>query len=242
MRVIAPASFKMGSAPGNVAGNGDESPVHRVTFARPFAVAIHEVTRGEFARFVADTGYDTGSECQVVREDRWQVVAGTSWKNPGFPQTDTDPVVCVSWIDANEYIAWLGGKSGRKFRLLSESEWEFLAVVGSAGSVIGPGTANYDAQDSWKYTAPVGSFAADAFGLQDVLGNVWEWLEDCYYESYDAAPTDGSARTDNCSGKRSLRGGSYGDAADLLRPAYRLRGPEGGRYATLGFRLARNLD
>ena len=141
-----------------------------------------------------------------------------------------------------KYISWLNERSGQKYRLLSESEWEFLAVAGSANRALSASTANYASEDSWRYTAPAGSFGADALGLHDVLGNVWEWLEDCYSGSYDGAPDDGSARTNDCVGKRSLRGGSYGDAADLLRPRYRLRGPEDGRYATLGFRIARNLD
>jgi len=242
MAVIAPASFEMGSPPSAVEGNGDEGPVHRVTFAKAFAVGIYEVTRGEFTRFVADTGYDTGNECQVVRDEHWQVVPGRSWKNPGFRQTDAEPVVCVSWLDATKYIEWLSARAGRKFRLLSESEWEYLAVTGSAGHALSPKTANYKAADAWQYTAPVGSFGPDALGLYDVLGNVWEWLQDCYFGSYEGTPADGSARTVGCTGKRSVRGGSYGDTAELLRPTYRLRGPEGGRYVTLGFRLARNLD
>src|SRR5437879_3906283 len=100
-----------------------------------------------------------------------------------------------------------------------------------------------EGRDLWDYTAPVGSFSPDSLGLYDILGNVWEWVEDCYNYSYSGAATDARARTDHCSSadKRVLRGGSYGDGPELLHPAYRLRGGTGGRYVTLGFRVARSL-
>jgi sulfatase modifying factor 1 len=249
MVTVPAGTFDMGSTPEelaaagvDVAENGDESPKHRVEFAKPVAIGAYEVTRGEFARFVADTGYEAAADCQIVKNDQWQVVPGASWRSPGFPQGESDPVVCVSWTDVARYVEWLRRKSGKPFRLLSEAEWEYVARKGSAGRQLGPTTANYGEKDGWPYTAPVGSFGPDALGLHDVLGNVWEWLEDCYHGSYDGAPAGGRARVDGCTGKRVTRGGSYGDAANLLRPGYRLRGPEDSRYATLGFRLARDLD
>jgi formylglycine-generating enzyme required for sulfatase activity len=249
MAIVPAGTFEMGSTPEDlvaagvdVAANGDESPRHGVRFGKPFALGAYEVTRGEFARFVADTGYEAQPDCQIVRNEEWQVVPGTSWRAPGFPQGDSDPVVCVSWADATRYVEWLRRKSGKPFRLPSEAEWEYVARNGSASRKLGPTYANYGENDGWPHTAPVGSFAPDALGLHDVLGNVWEWLEDCYHGSYDAAPADGRARVDGCTGKRVVRGGSYGDPANLLRVGYRLRGPQDGRYATLGFRLARDLD
>jgi formylglycine-generating enzyme required for sulfatase activity len=234
------------------AGNGDEAPLHRVKFARPFAVGVDEVTRGQFARFAAETGFRAGGGCQVVRHDEWQVVDELTWKSPGFAQSDADPVVCVSWREATQYAEWLARKSGKPYRLPSEAEWEYLARRGGEGRALTHDTANYgeekccarkvEGRDAWEFTAPVGSFPADAFGLHDVLGNVWEWLADCYHENYVGAPADGRAWAGSCSGKRIVRGGSYGDGSMLLRPAYRLRGPEDARYATLGLRVARDLD
>lgn len=255
MAVVPAGEFEMGSLVHKTKGNDDEGPVHRVKFAKPFAVGVNEVTRAEFARFAAESGFQTVHECQVVREERWQSIKDLDWQNPGFPQEASHPVVCLSWRDASQYAAWLARVTGKPYRLLSESEWEYLAKKGSGGHPLDHEVANYgggdperccagkaQGRDSWEFTAPVGSFPADAFGLHDVLGNVWEWLGDCYFASYEGAPTDGRARTAPCIGKRSVRGGSYGDGAELLRSDYRLRGPEEARYATLGFRVARDLD
>ena len=252
MMTIPAGEFSMGSAPGAAEGNGDESPVHRVRFAKAFALGVNEVTRDEFTRFANEVELESAGECQVVRDEQWQTIQGLDWKNPGFAQTDTDPVVCVNWREAKQYVEWLSRKAGRVYRLPSEAEWEYVAVRGSAGRVLSHELANYGAEkccagrteghDTWQYTAPAGSFPADALGLHDVLGNVWEWLADCYRESYEGAPVDGRPREDSCNGKRVVRGGSYGDGSALLRSAYRLRGPEAGRYATLGFRVARDLD
>lgn len=252
MMTVPAGEFSMGSAPGSADGNGDESPVHRVTFAKPFALGIDEVTRGEFAKFATEVKLTSTGGCQVVRNEQWQTVPELDWKNPGFAQTDADPVVCVNWHEATQFIEWLSRKSGKPYRLPSEAEWEYVAVRGSAGRALSHESANYGAEqccagkaegrDTWQFTAPAGSFPADALGLHDVLGNVWEWLADCYHESYEGAPSDGRAREDSCEGKRVVRGGSYGDGSALLRSAYRLRGPDVGRYATLGLRVARDLD
>lgn len=253
MATVPAGSFDMGS---NVAttGNGDEIPQHRVTFERPFALAVHEVTRGEFARFVAATRYDAGADCNVLVDEEWRVTSGLNWSNPGFEQADDEPVVCVNWEAARAYARWLAGETGRPYRLPSEAEWEYVARRGGLADAPTHEAANYGSEkcceglqqgrDRWLQTAPVGSFAPDQFGLHDVLGNVWEWLEDCYHENYEGAPVDGGARTTNCSGpdRRIVRGGGYGDAAWLLRPGYRLRGPLEARYATLGFRVALTLD
>jgi formylglycine-generating enzyme required for sulfatase activity len=253
MATVPSNNFDMGSAVATE-GNGDEVPRHRVTFAKPFAVGIHEVTRGEFARFVTATGYDAGNDCNVLVDEEWRVTPGLKWSNPGFEQTDDEPVVCVNWPAARAYAGWLAKRTHRPYRLLSEAEWEYVARLGGVADAPSHDTVNYGAEtccqglrqgkDRWLHTAPVGSFAPDRFGLHDVLGNVWEWLEDCYHESYAGTPTDGSPRTTNCSGadRRVVRGGGYGDAAWLLRPGYRLRGPLAARYATLGFRVALTLE
>ncbi|MCE3286387.1 MAG: hypothetical protein K0R70_2643 [Steroidobacteraceae bacterium] len=160
----------------------------------------------------------------------------------------------MNWLAARAYVDWLAKTTGHPYRLPSEAEWEYVARRGGLAESPSHDAANYGAQtccaglrqgrDRWLHTAPAGSFPADALGLHDVLGNVWEWLEDCYHESYAGAPANGGARVSDCSApsRRVVRGGGYGDAAWLLRPGYRLRGPLDQRYATLGFRVARSLD
>ncbi|MBB6093726.1 formylglycine-generating enzyme required for sulfatase activity [Povalibacter uvarum] len=254
MKVIAAAAFDMGSGSGDPLASVDERPQHRVTLARAFAIGVHEVTREEFAAFVSATRYDAGNSCGALAGDpqKWKVETGRTWRNPGYSQTDRDPVVCVSWKDAQAYARWLSEKTGHEYRLPSEAEWEYVARTGLANGRIDHEGANYGAEgdsfapftsgkDRWLETAPAGSFPADALGLHDILGNVWEWIEDCYRDTYAGAPADGTARAD-CSAKdvRSVRGGGWGDAAVLLRPAYRLRSPPEARYFSLGFRVARD--
>ena len=134
-----------------------------------------------------------------------------------------------SWNDAKEYVGWLSSQTGAEYRLLSESEWEYAARAGSGtkyswGNEIGVNRANCarcDSQWDFKQTAPVGSFAPNAFGLYDMHGNVYEWVEACWNASYAGAPSDGSAwRSGNCA-ERVLRGGSWGDVPWNLRAAYR---------------------
>ena len=189
--VVVPAGrFMMGSRSG-----GDvERPVHEVTIARPLAVGVKEVTFGEWGACVS------GGGCG------------------GYLPSDNGnrPVVSVSWKDAQAYVEWLSGKTGEEYRLLSESEWEYVARAGTRteywwGDEIGRNRANCRGCGSrWdgKQTAPVGSFSANPFGLYDVHGNVREWVEDCWNGSYAGAPTDGSAwESGNCS-RRVVRGGS----------------------------------
>ena len=257
MQVVPAGAFTMGYEPDEDNPETDARPLHRVVIEYPFAVGVHEVTRGQFAAFVRDSGYDAGNQCNVYDTDWWYVKEGINWQTPGFDQGDDEPVVCVSWLDAKQFVAWLSDRTGRNYRLLSEAEWEYIARNrGTEGQLenIGHDTANLGApeccgprkegKDRWERTAPVGSFAADELGLHDVRGNVWEWLEDCYHQDYEGAPVDGTARTANCSnpGDRVVRGGSYGDAVFYLRAGYRLRAPAENGYFTLGFRVARTLD
>ncbi len=234
--VIVPAgSFVMGadgpeSAP-------DERPAHVVAIAAPFAAGADEITVGEFARFVAATGHDAGDACNLIVDGEWRLIPGRSWRDPGYPQRDDHPVACVSWQDAVAFVAWISSEAGAPYRLLSEAEWEYVARAGGDDA-----PANGKGGE-WEYTSPAGSLGPDRSGLRDVRGNVWEWLADCYHDSYEGAPADGSARTGACShpDRHALRGGSWNDGPELLRPGYRLRGPADGRYFTLGFRVARSL-
>lgn len=258
MVTIPAGEFQMGKTIDRGYGEMD-GPTHKVTLARSFALATHEVTLGEFRAFAASSGYVSEGKCNVYDDNTsWHIDPTRNWAKPGFPQEENHPVVCVSWRDANAYIGWLNARTGRQYRLPSEAEWEYVATSADLGNSRNGGKVTHDlanigkeeccggkveGADKWTWTAPVGSFAADRFGLHDLRGNVWEWQQDCYNVNFDGAPADGSPRTSNCSSPdwRVVRGGSYGDAGEFLEERFRLRGPEDQAYFTLGFRLARSL-
>ena len=275
--VLIPAGrFRMGCDSGNDSCQDDERPVHDVDVAS-FALAKYEVTRGQFAAFVAATGHQArgcGVYAWKVRRfgrDRWEWEADdrASWRAPGFGQRDNEPVVCMSWEDAQAYVRWLSAETGEDYRLPSEAEWEYAARAGTTTSFhwgasrsehCGHANASdrtaertftsqeyrwtfSDCTDGAARTALVGSYTPNAFGLYDMAGNVWEWVEDCWHDNYAGAPRDGSAWTSggNC-GRRVLRGGSWNGTPGFLRSAFRLGGDAGGRLDGLGFRVSRTLD
>ena len=243
--VVPSGSFQMGSPLGESGRLDSEGPVHRVTIVRPFAVGVYEVTRGEYGRFVSSTGWSSGDSCWVYEGGEWKDRSGRSWRSPGFHQGDSHPVVCVSWEDAQGYVEWLSDETGEEYRLLSESEWEYVARGGTEtayhfGSSLTSSRANYGRNNDG--TVRVGRYGTNGFGLHDVHGNVWEWVEDCWNDSYHGAPTDGSVWKSGDCGKRVLRGGSWSDGPRYLRSAFRLRYPSGGRDSVIGFRVARTLD
>jgi formylglycine-generating enzyme required for sulfatase activity len=200
-----------------------------VTIATPFAVGKFEVTFAEWDACVAQGG------CSHRPDDR-------GWGR------GRQPVIDVSWHDAQRYVAWLSRKTGTSYRLLSEAEWEYAAQAGTGREAVvtpGAGQANCDGCGSrWdnKQTAPVGSFSANAFGLHDMLGNVWEWTADCRNgRGVVAAPSDGSARTDGDCSSHVLRGGSWFDNPVYTRSANRFRLTADFRLEIFGFRVARTL-
>ena len=230
MVVIPAGSFRMGCVTGRDCDD-DEHPVHTVRLAAPFALSVHEVT---FADWEACT---SAGGCSRHRPD-----------DEGWGRGNR-PVINVSWEDAQSYVSWLSRETGAAYRLPSESEWEYSARAGTVTSYgwaneIGRNRANCDGCGSrWDddRTAPVGSFAANSWGLYDMHGNVWEWVEDCWNGSYRGAPLDGSAWPQgNCS-ERVLRGGSWFDYPGLLRSAFRFRNAPGSRSSYVGFRVARTL-
>jgi formylglycine-generating enzyme required for sulfatase activity len=158
-------------------------------------------------------------------------------------------VINVSWDDAQGYVAWLAKKTGKPYRLLSEAEWEYAARAGTAtpypwGDEPGTNRANFKgagSQWSGKQTAPVGSFEPNKFGLHDMIGNVWEWVQDCGNESYKGAPADGRAWESGDCGLRVARGGSWLNLPEGARAAGRYWDPPGLRSILLGFRVARTL-
>ncbi len=263
MVVIPSGSFTMGSSPAETTRESVpdkfaafERPQHKVSIGRSFAISRYPVTRGEFAAFVQETGYVAGNNCAVWDGEQWQQRPEANWNNPGFAQTERDPVVCVNWQDAQAYVTWLNGKarnlmstgSDGPYRLPSEAEWEYAARGGKAtarwwGEGIGSANAAcFGCGSQWEKTTPVGSFRPNPFGLYDVLGNVWQWTGDCWNESYAGAPNDGSAWTTGNCDLRVYRSGSWVSVAGQLRSAGRSRvGPEN-RSNGLGFRLARTLQ
>ena len=253
--VVPPGSYMMGSPNSEAKRSSDEGPRHRVTLDLPLAVGVYEVTRGEYSRFVSETGHAAGNSCRTYKGGEWKERSGRHWKKPGFSQTKRHPVVCVNWEDAKAYVRWLSRQTGQTYRLLSESEWEYVARAGTAGpfhtgATISTKQANYDGKHTYgsgrkgryrKKTTPVGKFAANAFGLHDVHGNVREWVEDCWNGSYDGAPLDGSAWVSGNCRQRVLRGGSWLNGPGYLRSAFRYTHTTGYRDFVAGFRVARTL-
>ena len=239
MVVVSGGSYEMGSPGDEAERSTNEGPQHRVRIPGPFAVGRYEVTFVEWDACVARGG------CNGYRPD------DRGWGR------GRRPVMNVSWEDAKSYVEWLSGETGKGYRLLGESEWEYVARAGTTGPFHFGGTistdqANYDGNHTYgsgrkgvypKKTVSVGSFPANGFGLHDVHGNVWEWVEDCWHEGYTGAPTDGSAwmSSGDC-GKRVLRGGSWNYEPRNLRSANRNWNSAGLRdYYNGGFRIARTL-
>jgi len=270
MVVIPAGSFVMGVAPGEEEREGVPDqfkgrsvPQHSVN-VRSFMLGKYEVTVGEFARFVNETGHRTDGGCFAWNGTKWDMDQSKNWRNPGFGQGDRHPVACVSWDDAKAYTTWLSRRTGKSYRLASEAEWEYAARAGTstarhwgndgnqgcgfantadqtAKSQV-PGASNWAAatcNDGHAYTAPVGSFWTNGFGLHDMIGNVWEWTEDCWNENYNSAPTDGSAWQYGKCEIRVRRGGSWIFDPWNARSAYRSRNPTVNRYDYVGFRVAR---
>jgi sulfatase modifying factor 1 len=241
-----------------------ERPRHEVSVPA-LSLARHDVTRGQFAAFVAATGYAPTPGCKVWYGKASAVKPDAGWRSPGFPQTDRDPVVCVSRTDALAYIAWRSRKDGRAYRLPSEAEWEYAARAGDTGvspwagdparqcALANGASATYGkafpeepyvtraCADGYAFTAPVGSFRPNPFGLYDMLGNVWQWTADCRHDGYEGAPTDGSAWTGGDCSAAVRRGGAWFDGLWLLRYAIRKNGDVDRRDNGTGFRLAESL-
>ena len=263
MVVVPVGSFTMGSWVGEEGHDGDESPSHPVTIKQPFALGRFAVTRGEFAAFVKATGYHSKHSCYAWNLADWTPKSSLSWRSPGFAQSDRDPVVCVSWIDAQAYVAWLRAKTGRPYRLPSEAEWEYAARAGAQTryffgederkfcrygngadrslTAIAPPEPVLTCSDGYAFTAPAGLYRPNGFGLYDMLGNAWQWVADCVHRDYKNAPRDGSAWIDesgDCT-RRVGRGGSWLRSADRLRSASRLWSKASDRWFDWGFRVAR---
>ena len=288
MVMIPAGSFTMGSTKSEVEHDAFsemrlklEGPP-RIVNIRKFAAGKFNITRGQWAAFVSDTNRPTKGGCSwsglpgAADSKPWDPHPDASWKNLGFEQDDNHPVVCVSWNDAQDYVKWLSAKTKAKYRLLTEAEWEYAARAGTTtafpwGPTASHEHANYgtdtvagvglaSGRDKWVKTSPVGSFPPNQFGIHDMHGNVLEWVEDCFSDSYSGLPTDGSAYNadvtldampthfSQMNGKNSCsfricRGGDAWDHPILIRSASRnWARVEGQGTAGLGFRVAKSLE
>ena len=258
MALLPGGSFRMGDIRGQ--GQDDEQPVHSVRVEK-FAVGVYEVTVGEFRRFARATGHRSqGDDCYVYQEGSWKQVADADWDKPYFPQNDQQPVVCVSWHDAAAYAEWLSGQTGQNYRLPTEAEWEYAARAGTDTARYWGDTADeacgyanvgdqslkrelnvswtiHACADGYVYTAPVGAFRANRFGLYDMLGNVWEWT--CSeYANYKEGK-ESACLGKNHADARVIRGGSWNYGPAWVRSADRDDWRPASRINSAGFRLAR---
>jgi formylglycine-generating enzyme required for sulfatase activity len=260
MVVVPAGTFQQGgSAPET---SPSEGPQHTVVIGHPFAMSSNDVTVAEFREFAAQTHRDMNG-CNVY-DGHWQYQKNAGWQAPGFAQNATHPVTCVSWDDALAYAQWLSGKGGHVYRLPSASEWEYAARAGgdaaqpwganqsaacaeanladeSAGERF-PGWSVFPCTDGYVNTAPVGSFKANAFGLYDLLGNVFEWVQDCWHDDYTGAPVDGTPWLDGVCKERELRGGSWFTPPKYVSASYRNRFDSAYRSNTVGFRVVREMS
>lgn len=264
---IPGGSFFMGSPASEEGRSSNEGPQHKVTIEKAFAVGRTHITRVEWARFVKATGHKSDGGCWTWTGGDWKENKSASWQWPGFEQDDTHPAICVNWSDAKAYVAWLSTTTGKEYRLLTEAEAEYTArgvtVAGKHAPYFFGGDpkdlcryANgadktaaakfsswtvHPCNDGYVFTAPAMSFEPNRFGLHDVQGNAWGWVEDCWHDNYAGAPVDGSAWTAGECKYRVLRGGSWKDYQQNLRAAARDFNYPDDHYDINGFRVARTL-
>lgn len=260
MTVLPGGRFRQGSTFDDNDALPAEKPQHIVLIRRPLAISTTELTVANFREFAVASKRDLQG-CEVY-DGEWHHRPDASWKNPGFSQNTNHPVTCVSWNDAVAYAGWLSAKTGHRYRLPSASEWEYAARAGIDAPLpwntslqaceqanVADRTAArrypkwsvFACRDGFVNTAPVGSFKANAFGVSDMLGNVFEWTQDCWHEDYAKAPIDGSARMDGDCSQHELRGGSWFSSPAFVRPAYRNYFGADHRSSSIGVRLVREM-
>ncbi len=261
MVAIPAGRYSMGS-PDSERGRFDAEGPQHVVSVRSFALGRYDVTEQEFLTFLRQTGHQP-KPCDSLLNIGWNAPRPGLAYSPGSADSPRQPAVCLSWHDAEAYVAWLNDTVDDRvtpsthgsppYRLPSEAEWEYAARAGTTtarwwGDAIGIGNANcHGCGSRWdnRLIAPVGSFGPNPFGLFDMLGNVWQWTSDCWNENYVGAPEDGSPwATGNCN-RRVMRGGGWSNSPAFVRSATRVAADAGGRdydYASyVGFRVARTL-
>jgi formylglycine-generating enzyme required for sulfatase activity len=264
MVVVPAGSFRMGFD--GREPERYEGPVRDVTVVRAFAAGRTEVTVGQYRQFVAATGYRAARGCYAWDGKTPSMLPEADWAEPGYgrPAGDEEPAVCLDWQDARAYVVWLAARTGQSYRLLTEAEWEYAAKAGStavfpwgddaadgcrfanlydlsAARAIGAPIEPTPCEDGFVGVAPVGQLAANAFGLSDMTGNVWEWVHDCYAMPYPPAPVDGSAQDAIGCDRRGVRGGSWITQTAWQRPTFRGRDPVDRVSQIFGFRVARDV-
>lgn len=268
--VLPPGKFLMGANPGEEekeklidALKNKSQPQHEVNITS-LAFGKHEITVAQFKAFVNSSGYNSGLGCTVWTGSKLEFDNSKDWRNPGFNQDDNHPVSCISWDDANAYVRWISQRTGKNYRLPNESEWEYAARSNTNSSryfsednsicsfanvsdlaaktkVSGSSTWTFaNCDDRYAYTAPIGSYRPNIFGLYDMLGNVWEWTQDCWNEDYIGAPRDGSSWSAGDCNKRVIRGGSWYNNPQFLRSAFRVSSNQSIRNFNFGFRVLRS--
>jgi formylglycine-generating enzyme required for sulfatase activity len=238
---VVPGRFTMGSPETQVGRRETEGPA-QISIDYPFTVGRFEVTRDQYAMFVDETKHQAGYGCLVNGRQS----SGASWHNPGFEQAGNHPVVCVGWRDAKAYVGWLSRKSGKPYRLLSEAEWEYMARAGARsaftlGDNLSAAHANFNRNRDG--TIPIGFTTANLFSVHDVLGNVWEMVEDCWNPDLAFNNADGRATIlrGDCS-LRVIKGGAWDSSALQARLGARATIETSAAANTVGFRVARSLD
>lgn len=280
MIVIPRANYRMGFVYGVGTRHQSVSPAHWVRFKKPFSLSKSEITVGQFRKFAEATNYQSsvtrsvqegGADCEAMGVTG-NALTHEDWKQPGFDQSSSHPVTCVSYLDARAFVNWLSEQTGQNYRLPSEAEWEFgaraftgmgiktahryyfgpepsqLCKHGNVGGTdalltrfVG-GTA--DCADGYTYTSPINSFRTNPHGLNDVIGNVSEWTEDCFNPDYGGAPESGSALLSGDCTKRMIRGGSWEAGAKALQYQelnVRQSALVDASRNTYGFRVARDI-
>ncbi|MGI9309679.1 MAG: SUMF1/EgtB/PvdO family nonheme iron enzyme [Gammaproteobacteria bacterium] len=247
----------------------NDGPQHEVIIGAAFAMGKYEVSVDEFATFVAATGHETVEKCMEFSPERsFTMSAEHSWRVTGFDQSGTEPVVCLSFFDAQAYTEWLSKTAGQPYRLPSEAEWEYATRAGSTTSyfwgndtarscdytnVRSPGAfaisdrqadsdinEGFPCDDGFSHTSPAGSFLPNAFGLYDTQGNAWEWVTDCNHKNYEGAPIDGSPWLDEGTCQFGvIRGGSYINLVERSNVTVRAGRPRSGSATNMGFRVVR---
>ncbi|HEY7245618.1 MAG TPA: SUMF1/EgtB/PvdO family nonheme iron enzyme [Xanthobacteraceae bacterium] len=256
MLVIPEGEYMMGSPDNEADRSSNEGPQHRVKIARRFSVSKLKITRQEFEKFANETSYAGEDRCFTLEDGKVEERTGRSFRNPGFEQRSNHPAVCVDWEDAKAYVAWLSKKTGKLYRLLSESEWEYVARAGTRtpfwwGTSIATDQANYDGRSTYgggsageyrERTVPADMFKPNPWGLYQVHGNTMEWVEDCWNDTYQYGPSDDWMRVAGRCDVHVRRGGAWNTPAKMLRAAYRDNRKTGNRASNTGFRVARTLS
>jgi formylglycine-generating enzyme required for sulfatase activity len=268
MVTIPAGQVLMGSEQGDIDSGvaaANEGPQHMAVIKQAIAVGRFEITRDQYAAFVRETGYNGGDHCVTFESNQPKDRANRSFLNPGYAQGGNHPAVCVSWVNARAYVDWLSRTTGKAYRLLSEAEFEYVARAGSAARYgasndpaelcnfangadqsaksagLPPNAPYMNCKDGYPFTAPVGSFAVNGFGVYDMIGNVWEWTGDCFYGDYATARLETASRSAEVCDARSVRGGDWFSTEFSLRPAVRARADVDAHNDDIGFRVARTL-